>query len=1191
MSNIFVNGSDINRMQSLSSLINNMIYWENVGQYNSAIQNSSLSTLQAVANNNKIDTSYSSYINDLQSTIDSLNNRAASVTTKLSDMTSLKSSYNKTATTLDAFINSIKNSSANSIFDYTNTNGNAINVDLFNNNTTSQRIDYNIIQAATATTATSNILKGVSVNKDSKIVDLFAGNYTDKQITGIRTDINGATTMAQLGVTTGTFEIGGNQISINSSDTVDDVIAKLQMKGYEAGFTADNKFYISSETESLAIRNQNTNFAEAMGLTISKGTFTINGQELYITDSTTVGELLDTINSDEKYGVGASLVDNKIQLIANQTGNVLIEIGKGSSNFTNAVGFTSGGVMRTDNLVIGSGGRVQTLTGTADVTASMTGFAAGSFKITSTHNGSSKIAEITVNAGDTLEDIIQKINDSDLDINASIVNGKLQLAQNQVGSGYDIVVEGGTSDFTSKVGLTDATQSTGILSPGLDADYFTHINGTKNIADANDASVVTAGSFNINGKTINLSGGSINAAIAEINQYSEELNVVAELKDGKVVLRNRLTGTTPLYIEGGTSNFGSVTGLTTDSINSATSTVGSVGSASTMTGTENVDLNTQVSASAIKINGTIVNIAEGTLESAIENINAATEYTNVTASIKNGKLVLTEKRNGALPISVEDMSGNFGAVTGIIGYTVTAGEEEKYGATRTMVVTGREVNNSTQISASTININGTNINVSGTIHDAIQTINAFSAQTGVEAYINTENQFTFRSINYGETTINAQITSGDLGRVIGMGTYTTVDGNGSQVEKIYASVTGGVTGLDEYSQILNGSTLSIVTTDVATGNVSKTAINIDGVTTIGDLITKINSQSSKTSVTAKLTEDGALQLTALSDKIRTVGVEIGGTGDLGRTTGLGNYTITGTTSDGQVTQQTFSKITGTNNVSASTQITDTQFTLSYVNDAGVNVTSQVYSFKTGQTLQDVINTVNNSNWYVRADIIDGKFVFTSRAVGPFDLSIQMLTNPDGTTGDFGRVVGMATMTTLKNDPSQQRKDPAKIVGGTTGLKLTDEIMGSNSITIWMTRENSYTGKDTQTGTGDLLSRAVTINFSDSDGNGHITIQEAINQINAQASTTKVKASLINGQFVLTQLDHLNADDASKYNTEGGAVCNRIWHIHNPLSNKHGSHERPEEEYINRHDECRRKRADTGRSNNDNRNDRRQYLYL
>lgn len=68
----------------------------------------------------------------------------------------------------------------------------------------------------------------------------------------------------------------------------------------------------------------------------------------------------------------------------------------------------------------------------------------------------------------------------------------------------------------------------------------------------------------------------------------------------------------------------------------------------------------------------------------------------------------------------------------------------------------------------------------------------------------------------------------------------------------------------------------------------------------------------------------------------------------------------------------------------------------------------------------------------------------------------------------------------------------------------------------------------------MLSKAATITFKDADGNGHVTIQEAINQINAQASTTKVKASLINGQFVLTQIDNLNADDAAKYDTNGGA---------------------------------------------------------
>ena len=126
------------------------------------------------------------------------------------------------------------------------------------------------------------------------------------------------------------------------------------------------------------------------------------------------------------------------------------------------------------------------------------------------------------------------------------------------------------------------------------------------------------------------------------------------------------------------------------------------------------------------------------------------------------------------------------------------------------------------------------------------------------------------------------------------------------------------------------------------------------------------------------------------------------------------------------------------------------------------------------------------------------------------------------------------MSTMTSTPSQERKDAAYILGGRTGLKLTDEIVGENSITIWMTRSNSYTGIDTQTGTGELASVSKTIQLTDSDGNGKVTIGEAIKAINAEASATKVKAELINGQFKLTQLDHLSAYDAANWDTVGGA---------------------------------------------------------
>ena len=107
MSNIFVSNLTLNtsnRMQSVSSLINNMIYNRYGVNTDTAESTSSLSTLKAIAENNRIDTSYSSYLNSLQDSIESLNKQAASVTSKIGDMAALKSSYTKTATTLDGKI-------------------------------------------------------------------------------------------------------------------------------------------------------------------------------------------------------------------------------------------------------------------------------------------------------------------------------------------------------------------------------------------------------------------------------------------------------------------------------------------------------------------------------------------------------------------------------------------------------------------------------------------------------------------------------------------------------------------------------------------------------------------------------------------------------------------------------------------------------------------------------------------------------------------------------------------------------------------------------------------------------------------------------------------------------------------------------------------------------------------------------
>ena len=1073
---IYTNGLS-SRNASISSLVNNVLAnkQKSAGSLGGA---SSLGTGgEGNAYSNQINSSYVEYLNSLQQTIDNLNSSSTSITNKLSTLSTVKSSYNRTVSSLDDFINSVKNSSASSILDIFNTNSSAVDGELISSNVDSQRIEYSVKQVATATQAISSALKGVSIDGETKIVDLFAGSFDGKRLTSTRSDLTGSMTMSRLGVTTGTFELGGNLISIKGSDTIDDVIEKLRVNGYKAGFDAYNNFYIESESgNSMKITNQNTNFGEIMGLTMSEGSFSINGQELYINKDTTLNSLLSTINSDSKYGVGAMLKDNKITFVANRTGNVLIEIKKGTSNFTNAIGFTQGGSMNTGSLVLGNDGTAQKLSGITAINADSTGYTTGTFKITTSYNGNEQSAIITIDEDDGINDIINKINNSNIGISATIENGVFELVQNNKGSGYNITVEAGTSDFTEFVGLTEGTQSTGILSPGLDGDYFTHTTGTKEITDIDAPDVVTAGSFKINGKTIQLKGGSISDTLAEINQYSEELGIVAEYKDNHITIRNRLTGSTALYIEGGTSNFGVVTGLTTESVSSSNFVAGAEGSASTLTGTEIVSTNTEVGVSTIKINGITVNIAEGTLESAIKNINAVSDKTYVEASIdENGKLVLTETRHGSLPISVQDVNGNFGQITGIIGYQVVAGEEEKYGDTKTILTTANSVSYGTQIMNSTVVVNGLTIAVGTNISEALNAINAHSSATGVEAFLNDEGRFVLRNIDSGIKNISFQITSGDLGRVIGAGTYTTIDGTNSHVEIEYASVTGGVTGLDDYSQVLNGSTLTIG------------SVTMDMGETILDCINIINSHKDETKVEAKLTSTGQFQLVAIDDSIENISFIIGGEGDFGRATGLGSYVIQGNAPDGteQPAPNAIQMQGAADNLTGDIKVING--TIKIADGAEVDAT--------GKTLDQIISEINNLGMSgVSASIQDGKFTIVSMGTDVPKVTV---------TGDLARITGMASYST----------------GGASVSNDEGTADGADITITHLQGQNDSLSEDTK-----IIGGSITVNGNTINTAGK-TLGDIIDEIN-DLGLDGITASIKDGKFTVSGEDTVPSVQAS-----------------------------------------------------------------
>ncbi len=779
---------------------------------------------------------------------------------------------------------------------------------------------------------------------------------------------------------------------------------------------------------------------------------------------------------------------------------------------------------------------------------------------------------INISASDTRSQVLQKLNNAGLTAELD-ADGRIKISSDNA---LSLEITSDTSGFADFYGLSETgitysgfttTTADDILTPATST-----LTGGVDVRDYLDRAFwgQKDGVLKFtNGMSINISADDNRADVLSKLNAIEGVTAIINT-DGKIQITAE--NAQDLMVESDTSGFADFYGLSTTGgiydggINSTDITVD--GGESTLTGSVNTfELSGdafwgQNSGTITFSNGASVNIdAEDNLITVLQKLNDAGFRALINT---DGKIEITAQGVSDLTVT-GDSSGfaNFyGLKTESTLYEGTQSQETEIadaGAATSSTLTG-SVDTGTysgdafygQQTGSITFSNGTtvNINATDTLADVLQKMN----DAGLVASINSNGQIQITA----NGTLNLSVTSDNTGfsAVYGLGssqvfnpgsiTTDTEIIKGAQGDASSSTITGSVDTRDFADapfwgqkdgtiNFSNGISVAISSTDTVSQVLAK--MNAAG------LQATINSDG-KITITAENTEN----LNVISDTSGFAdfyGISVYGGAYTGSITTTGLVTPTrqmrtysvqstgGTTSDGENIGQTFSKLTGTNNVTANTQILESIITISYKNDAGVD-TSKTYTLKAG-TLQSAMDTINNSNWYVKAQITeDGKFELISRAVGPFDIKISM-EKVDGVAGDFGRVVGMATQTTLNGDPSQERKDPATITGGTSGLTLTDQIVGENSITIWMTRERpGFTGVDTMTGTGDLASVSQTITFRDSNGDGKITIAEAIDQINEKASTTKVKASLINGQFVLTQIDDQNADDKAKYNTNGGA---------------------------------------------------------
>ena len=330
------------------------------------------------------------------------------------------------------------------------------------------------------------------------------------------------------------------------------------------GFTRNGSQMNPSQIGSLSTLTSTSTVHSVQNLGFSAGDFYIN---LLNTDGTVSDTLrieiskFDTIDSiiskinNSGFGIAATITaDGKMVLTRTETTTAGgIEVVKGTSDFTNKIGFTAGGNLSAGVQIENGVDATRTsitsneiAVANPTVSLSTLGITAGNFKI----NG----ANINVSESDTIATLLGKINAafSSSDTNgvyAEFVNNRIVLTSNSASGDARINIEAGTTNLTDMIGLTSGShiaQTSQTL--GQNAIYT--INGQDyesqsniisldkhgNIVDNNSSSEAIRLTITATGSgTIDIGKKAVSTAFDKLNAFVKKFNEAMGLSQNKIL--------------------------------------------------------------------------------------------------------------------------------------------------------------------------------------------------------------------------------------------------------------------------------------------------------------------------------------------------------------------------------------------------------------------------------------------------------------------------------------------------------------------------------------------------------------------------------------------------------------------------------------------------------------------------------
>ncbi len=485
------------------------------------------------------------------------------------------------------------------------------------------------------------------------------------------------------------------QVGSNANETISFSLGDMSSTGLKGSFSAAATQGLEAKGMSATVTGSKIGTTTA-GLTgepvsatgkvfttlAADATVNINGVDIDLTSGDDLDTTVATLNASfDKTGVTASKQDGKIVLTSNEG----FEVAGGK-----AIGFAD----ETDSLAVAVSGRASVVAGTFDGTS-----ISGTANTLTLEATGYTATDITLQAGDELEDVVTRINDkaSASGVTASIEDGKLRLEA----KGTITVGTAASNPANTAVGLTAGTYAAADLGQAK-------VVGSQAFAAPTDNTT-----FSLNGTEISLLKGDTYADVA------------ARINDAGLGITAKTTGTT---LELTSSN-----NIAIDGTVSALDALG-VKKGTTQVATGNAEQLFTLGAIAdgkVSINGKEVSFATGdTVDTIVRKIN----------DLGAGVTAETQQAGASIKLSSQEGFTIKGAGTtaeGTAGLTVLGLATTDYNGGAVKVAGPAAQNSGTISGSASIKLNGESLtfNDGSNLTEIVDSINRSTDKTNVTAEV------------------------------------------------------------------------------------------------------------------------------------------------------------------------------------------------------------------------------------------------------------------------------------------------------------------------------------------------------------------------------------------------------------------------------------------------------------------------